>query len=83
MDFSESSRVRRFLISSAESYNRFNGMSHNGYGGRQCFYDTNNLHIGSLMRALISNLELWVVNGEEPLASIYPKISDETLVELM
>ena len=82
MDFSESSRVRRFLISSSESYNHFNGMSHNGYGGRQCFYDTNNLHIGSLMRALISNLELWVVNGEEPLASIYPKISDETLVEL-
>ena len=33
MDFSESSRVRRFLISSSESYNRFNGMSHNGYGG--------------------------------------------------
>jgi hypothetical protein len=82
MDFSESSRVRRFLISSSESYNRFNGIAHNGYGGRQCFYDTNNLHIGSLMRALINNLELWVVNGEEPLDSIYPKISEETLVEL-
>ena len=82
MDFSESSRVRRFLISSAESYNRFNGVGHNGYGERQCFYGSNTLHIGSLMRALINNLERWVVEGKEPLESIYPKISEETLVDL-
>ena len=81
MDFSESSRVRQFLISGAESYNRFNSLAHNGYGGRQCFFPSNNLHIGALMRALVSNLEEWVVDGEQPLDSIYPKIYDETLVE--
>ena len=81
MDFSESSRVRKFLISGAESYNRFNSLAHNGYGERQCFFPSNNLHIGALMRALFSNLEEWVADGELPLDSIYPKIYDETLVE--
>ncbi|MDA0238359.1 MAG: alpha/beta hydrolase domain-containing protein, partial [Proteobacteria bacterium] len=81
MDFSESSRVRKFLISGAESYNRFNSLAHNGYGERQCLFPSNNLHIGALMRALMSNLEYWVTDGGEPLDSIYPKIHNETLVE--
>ncbi len=81
MDFSESSRVRKFLLSGAESYNRFNSLAHNGYGERQCFFPSNNLHIGALMRALMSNLEYWVAGKGKPVDSIYPKIYDETLVE--
>ena len=80
-DFTQSSKVRRFLIAGAQTYNRFNELPNYGFGDRQCVYPSNNLHIGLLMRALVTNLENWVVKGEEPLESIYPKIKDETLIE--
>jgi hypothetical protein len=81
MDFTESSKVRRYLISSTETYNRFNDIAHSGYGERQCLYQSNNVHIGAIMRALITSLEDWVVHQVEPVESIYPRVEDKTLVE--
>ena len=81
MDFSESSKVRRFLISSTESYNRSGSFGHSGFADRQCFFPSNTIHIGPIMRALIVNLEQWITKKGEPLDSMYPRISDGTLVE--
>ena len=66
--------VRIYLFSSTE---------HSGGGGTNrgiCEQLPNPNPIGVMRRALLLTLERWVVEGKEPPASRYPRISDGTLV---
>jgi hypothetical protein len=81
MDFNESPRVRRYLLSSLQ-HGGFKGEApHRGIGNRQCVHPSNPVHPGPMLRALWVALEDWVMNDRAPPAMRWPKIADGTLVD--
>ena len=81
MDFNESHRVRRYLLSSLQ-HGGFKGDPPNrGIANRQCEQWTNTTHPGPILRALIVALEQWVKTNSAPPDTQVPKIVEQTLVE--
>ncbi|HEX4986012.1 MAG TPA: alpha/beta hydrolase domain-containing protein [Burkholderiales bacterium] len=81
MDFNESSKVRRYLLSSLQHGGFKPDVPNRGIADRQCEQLSNTTHPGPLLRALVADLDDWVGKGVEPPASRVPKISSHTLVE--
>ncbi len=81
MDFNESHKVRRYLLSSLQ-HGGFKGDAPNhGIADKQCEQLTNATHPGPILRALVVALEQWVKNSTAPPETLVPKIADGTLVE--
>lgn len=80
MDFSESSKVRRYLLSSVQHRAYKGEEPHRGIANRQCEQLSNPVHPGPILRALVVALEQWVKDGTEPPEMRVPKIADQTLV---
>ncbi|HEX7812510.1 MAG TPA: alpha/beta hydrolase domain-containing protein [Burkholderiales bacterium] len=80
MDFSESPKVRRYLLSSLQHGGFKPDTPSHGIADRQCEQPTNVTHPGPLLRALIVALEEWVVKNAAPPDHQVPKIADATLV---
>jgi hypothetical protein len=81
MDFNESSKVRRYLLSSLQ-HGGFKGEApHRGIDNRQCVYPSNPVHPGPILRAFVVALEDWVVSNQAPPEMRWPKIADSTLVD--
>jgi hypothetical protein len=81
MDFNETSKVRRYLLSSLQHGGYKGEAPHRGIGNRQCVYPSNPVHSGPMLRALVVALEQWVKDDVEPPAMRVPRIADQTLVE--
>lgn len=81
MDFNESSKVRRYLLSSLQHGGYKGDAPHRGIDNRQCVYPSNPVHSGPLLRALVVALEKWIKDGTEPPEMRVPRIGDQTLVE--
>jgi hypothetical protein len=80
MDFNESSRVRRYLLSSLQHGSFKPDAAHRGIGNRQCEHLSNPVHPGPLLRALVVALDDWVKKNTAPPATSVPRIADGTLV---
>lgn len=81
MDFNESPKVRRYLLSSLQ-HGGFKGEApHHGIANRQCTHASNPVHPGPMLRALWVALEDWVMHDRAPPAMRWPKIADGTLVD--
>ena len=81
MDFNESSKVRRYLLSSLQ-HGGFKGEApHRGIGDRQCVYPSNPVHPGPMLRAFVVALEDWVIDNRTPPEMRWPRIGDGTLVD--
>lgn len=61
--------VRAFLLAGAPHFNPADAKSAEA---PTCRYQTNSLHVGPAMRALVVALDQWVSDGAEPPASRYP-----------
>ena len=81
MDFTESSKVRRYLLSSLQPSGHKGDQPDHGIGNRQCAFPSNTVHSGPILRALVVALDEWVTSGVEPPDMRVPKIADHTLVE--
>jgi hypothetical protein len=81
MDFSESRKVRRYLLSSLQHGGHKGDAPHRGIGNRQCVHPSNPVHPGPILRALVVALEQWVKDGVEPPEMRVPRIGDQTLVD--
>lgn len=80
MDFNESHKVRRYLLSSLQ-HGAFKGDApHRGIANRQCEQLSNPVVAGPMLRALVVDLEEWVKTNKAPPESRVPKIADKTLV---
>ncbi len=80
MDFNESSKVRRYLLSS-QQHGGFKGDAPtHGLADRQCEQLSNATHPGPLLRALVVALDEWVKKKVDPPAMRVPRIADQTLV---
>ena len=80
MDFNESSKVRRYLLSSLQHGGFKPDAPNHGIADRQCEQLTNPTHPGPMLRALVVALDEWVVKNTAPPESRVPKIADATLV---
>jgi hypothetical protein len=80
MDFNESSKVRRYLLSSLQHGGFKPDAPNHGIGDKQCEQLTNTTHPGPLLRALVVDLDEWVRKNVEPPEMRVPRISDHTLV---
>jgi len=80
MDFNESSRVRRYLLSSLQHGSFKPDAPHHGIGNRQCEQFTNPVHPGPLLRALVVALDDWVKKNAAPPDQRVPRVADGTLV---
>lgn len=80
MDFGESQKVRRYLLSSLQHGGFKPDAPNHGIADRQCEQLTNPTHPGPLLRALVVALDGWVVNNTAPPEPRIPKIADATLV---
>ncbi len=80
MDFSESSKVRRYLLSSLQHGGFKTDAPHRGIANRQCEQLTNPTHPGPLLRALVVALDEWVSRNTPPPESQVPRLADATLV---
>ncbi|MGD8478124.1 MAG: alpha/beta hydrolase domain-containing protein, partial [Burkholderiales bacterium] len=76
MDFNESPKVRRYLLSSLQHGGYKGEAPHHGTADRQCVYPSNPVHSGPILRALVVALEQWVTDGVEPPDTQVPKIAD-------
>jgi len=81
MDFNESSKVRRYLLSSLQHGGYKGDAPHRGIDNRQCVNLSNPVHSGPLLRALVVSLEQWVKDDVEPPEMRVPRIGEQTLVE--
>ena len=81
MDFSETMKVRRYLLSSLQHGGYKGDEPHYGIGNRQCVNPSNPVHPGPILRALVVALEEWVKDDTEPPEMRVPRIADQTLVE--
>ena len=81
MDFSESSKVRRYLLSSLQHGGFKGDAANHGIADRQCVNPTNPVHPGPLLRALIVALDDWVARNVAPPETRVPLIADATLVD--
>jgi hypothetical protein len=81
MDFSESSKVRRYLLSSLQHGGFKGDRPIRGIGERQCEYASNPVHPGPMLRALIVALDEWVAANRPPPQTRVPTIGDATLVD--
>jgi hypothetical protein len=81
MDFNESRKVRRYLLSSLQHGGHKGGAPHRGIGNRQCVYPSNPVHPGPILRALVVALEQWVKDDVTPPEMRVPRIGDQTLVD--
>ena len=81
IDFTESSKVRRYLLSSLQPSGHKGDQSDYGIGNHQCMFPSNTVHSGAILRALIVALDGWVASNIEPPEMRVPKIADHTLVE--
>jgi len=81
MDFTESGKVRRYLLSSLQHGGYRGDSPHRGIGNRQCEHLSNPVHAGPMLRALVVALDDWVKNGTAPPDMRVPRISDKTLVD--
>lgn len=80
MDFNESHKVRRYLLSSLQ-HGGFKGDPPNrGIANRQCEQPSNPTHPGPILRALVVALDDWVKNNTAPPETTVPRIADATLV---
>ncbi len=80
MDFNESSKVRRYLLSSLQHGGFKHDAPNHGIADKQCEHMTNVTHPGALLRALVVALDEWVKNNTAPPESRVPRIADKTLV---
>jgi hypothetical protein len=81
IDFEESSKVRRYLLSSLQ-HSGFKGDAPNrGIANRQCEQLSNPVHPGPMLRALIVALDQWVKAGKAPPPMKLPRIGEATLVD--
>lgn len=80
MDFSESSKVRRYLLASLQHGGFKNDVPNHGIADRQCEQTTNVTHPGPLLRALVADLDDWVQHNVAPPESRVPRVGDKTLV---
>jgi len=80
MDFNESSKVRRYLLSSLQHGGFKPDAPNHGIADKQCEQLTNATHPGPLLRALVVALDDWVKKNVAPPESRVPKIADKTLV---
>ena len=80
MDFNESSKVRRYLLSSQQHGGFKPDAPNHGIADKQCEQLTNATHPGPLLRALIVDLDEWVKNNVAPPDMRVPKVADRTLV---
>ncbi len=81
LDFNESSKVRRYLLSSLQ-HGGFKGDPPNrGIGNRQCEHPSNPVHPGPMLRALIVALDEWVADNKAPPEMRLPRVGDATLVD--
>ncbi len=81
MDFSESRKVRRYLLSSLQHGGHKGETPHRGIANRQCVHPSNPVHPGAILRALVVALEQWVKDDAEPPQMRVPRIGDQTLVD--
>lgn len=81
MDFNESSKVRRYLLSSLQHGGFRGDPPTRGIGNRQCEYASNPVHPGPMLRALIVALDDWVAGNKPPPEMRVPRIGDATLVD--
>lgn len=81
MDFNESPKVRRYLLSSLQHGGFKDEAPHHGIGNRQCVYASNPVHPGPMLRALIVSLDAWVTDDRKPPEMRWPKIAEGTLVD--
>jgi hypothetical protein len=81
MDFNESSKVRRYLLSSLQHGGFKSDAPNRGMAGRQCEQPSNPTHPGPLLRALVVALDEWVTRNIAPPESQVPRVADGTLVE--
>ena len=80
MDFNESSKVRRYLLSSQQHGGFKADAPNHGIADKQCEQLTNATHPGPLLRALVVALDDWVQKNVAPPETRVPKIADGTLV---
>ncbi len=80
MDFNESAKVRRYLLSSLQHGGFKLDAPNHGIADRQCEQLTNTTHPGPMLRALVVALDEWVVRNTAPPEPRVPKIADATLV---
>jgi hypothetical protein len=80
MDFNESSKVRRYLLSSQQHGGFKPDAPNHGIADKQCEQLTNATHPGPLLRALVVDLDEWVKNNVAPPETRVPRIADRTLV---
>jgi len=80
LDFNESSKVRRYLLSSLQHGSFKPDAAHRGIGNRQCEQLSNPVHPGPMLRALVVVLDDWVKKNTAPPGSSVPRIADGTLV---
>ncbi|HVY05379.1 MAG TPA: alpha/beta hydrolase domain-containing protein, partial [Burkholderiales bacterium] len=80
MDFNESPKVRRYLISSMQHGGLKGDAPNHGIADKQCEQPSNTTHPGPLLRALVADLDDWVRKDVAPPDSRVPKIGDHTLV---
>ncbi|MEO8135083.1 MAG: alpha/beta hydrolase domain-containing protein, partial [Betaproteobacteria bacterium] len=80
MDYNESSKVRRFLLAGLQHGGFKPDAPTHGIADKQCEQLTNVTHPGPLLRALVVDLDEWVVKNTAPPESRVPKIADRTLV---
>ena len=80
MDFNESSKVRRYLLSSQQHGGFKSDAPNHGIADKQCEQLTNATHPGPLLRALVVALDDWVTKNVAPPETRVPKIADGTLV---
>lgn len=80
MDFNESSKVRRYLLSGLQHGGFKSDAPNHGLADRQCEQLTNATHPGPLLRALVVDLDDWVKKKVAPPEMRVPKIADQTLV---
>jgi hypothetical protein len=80
MDFNESHKVRRYLLSSLQHGGFKGDAPTRGIANRQCEQLSNPVHAGPLLRALVVALDEWVRTNKAPPKMRVPRIGDETLV---
>ena len=80
MDFNESSKVRRYLLSSQQHGGFKSDAPNHGIADKQCEQLTIATHPGPLLRALVVALDDWVTKNVAPPETRVPKIADGTLV---
>jgi len=80
MDFSESSKVRRYLLAGLQHGGFKPDAPNHGIADKQCEQLTNATHPGPLLRALVVALDDWVRKNVAPPESRVPRISEKTLV---